>query len=65
MRNFIRPELAIGMIFYLIFNLIGCGGGSGSGGGDNGEAETPTEERLQDYLTDVNAAIHHFPPYSR
>ena len=50
MKNFIRPKVALCMVFFFLFSLIGCGGG----GSSDGDSQTAA---LQEHLTSFNSAM--------
>ncbi len=49
MRKLIKPKAALWMIFFFMFNMMGCGGG---GGGDSS-----SEAQLKKQLTSFNTAV--------
>lgn len=49
MRNFIKRNVALWMVFFFLFSITGCGGG-----GDGGSDQTAD---LQDHLTSFNTAM--------
>lgn len=57
MRNSIKRNVALWMVFFFLFSITGCGGGGG-GGSDSAGTDTSSQTAdLQDHLTSFNTTM--------